>query len=63
MLSRNEKGKLALKSLDFQILISDMFTECKDQREIEWLGEALSGIVECSAEERLDEIEIEEEEC
>lgn len=57
MLNRNEKGKLAFKSLDFEIFIGDMFAKCKTEREIEWLEEQLNGTVECSSQERRDEIE------
>ncbi|MBS5822422.1 MAG: hypothetical protein KID00_00945 [Clostridium argentinense] len=57
MLNRNEKGKLEFKSLDMQIFISDLFAECKTEKEINWVEEQLQAIVECSAEERLEELE------
>jgi hypothetical protein len=57
MLSRNKDGKLVLKSLDLEIFIGDMFGKCKNQHEIDWLQEQLSSCVECSADERTNEIE------
>ena len=29
MVTRNDNGKLQFKSLDFQILIGDLYAECK----------------------------------
>ncbi|MPM84216.1 hypothetical protein SDC9_131287 [bioreactor metagenome] len=57
MLDRNENGKLRFKSLDMQILIGDLFAECKTEKEVNWLEEQLQPIVECSAEERRNELE------
>ncbi len=57
MLSRNENGKLQFQSLDFQILIGDMFSKCKNEHEVEWVQEQLQSCVECEAEERLSEVE------
>lgn len=57
MLNRNAKGKLEFKSLDMQIFIGDLYAECKTEKEINWVEEQLQAIVECSAEERLEELE------
>ncbi|KZL94337.1 hypothetical protein [Clostridium magnum] len=56
MLERNEKGKLSLKSLDLEIFIGDLFAKCSTEEEIDWLQEQLQSCVECSAEERLEEL-------
>lgn len=57
MVVRNDKGKLSFKSLDFEIVIGDMFEICKTEKEVLWVTEQLSSIIECSSDERLDEIE------
>jgi hypothetical protein len=51
-----ENGKLLLSSLDFEILIGDLYEKCESEQEIEWLQDQLASIVECLAEERMDEI-------
>lgn len=60
MLNRNNNGKLVLKTLDFQIMIGDMFVQCDDEGEVDFLQENLTGIIENLAEERKDEIDMED---
>jgi hypothetical protein len=55
VLERVDK-KLIFSSLDFEILIGDLYEKCESEQEIEWLQDQLSSIVECLAEERMDEI-------
>ena len=57
MLERNEKGKLVFKSLDMEIFIGDLFEQCKTEHEVQWLQEQLQGIIECCADEQLEDIE------
>ena len=57
MLNRNEKGSLVFRQLDFSVFIGEMFDKCKTEKEVNWLQEQLSETIECSAEERLDEID------
>ena len=57
MLNRNENGKLALNSLDLQIFLGDLFGKCKNEHEIGWLKEEITGITECIADERSEELE------
>lgn len=59
MLSRNEKGKLSLDGLDLEIFLGDLFSECKNKHEITWLEEQITGCTEGIAEERLEEIFVE----
>ncbi|EDS78067.1 hypothetical protein CBC_0711 [Clostridium botulinum C str. Eklund] len=56
MLERNEKGKLFLRSLDLQIFLGNLYAECRNQHEVEWVQEQLSDAVECLAEERIEEL-------
>jgi len=55
MLSR-ENGKLKLNSLDLEIFIGDLFAKCNTEKEINWLEEQLQLMIECLAEERINEI-------
>lgn len=57
MLKRNENGKLVLQSLDLQIFFGELFEECENEREVEWLTEQICETAECIGEERLNEIE------
>ena len=57
MVKRNEKGKLSLKALDFEILIGDMLEKCKTEKEINWLSNELTQIVDSLVDERTDELE------
>lgn len=54
MLKRSENGKLKFSSLDFEIFIGDLFIECENDNEIDWLEEQLKGAVECIAQEARD---------
>lgn len=56
MLSRNENGKLVLKSLDLQIFLGDLFEKCENEHEIEWLQNQITECTECIAEERKEEL-------
>jgi hypothetical protein len=51
-----ENGKLKFSSLDFEILIGDMYSECETEKEIEWLKEQLQPIIEGLADERIEEL-------
>jgi hypothetical protein len=55
MLSRID-GKLALNSLDMEILVGDLFYKCNTKEEVEWFQEQLTSCIECLAEERLEEL-------
>ena len=63
MLVRNNKGKLVFQSLDFEILMGDMFMKCKNVTEAQWLADQLQGAVEVICEEKIEEIENDEELC
>lgn len=63
MVVRNDNDKLVFQSLDFEIMLGDMFMECRNVREIQWLADQLQGAVEVICEERIDEIESDEELC
>nr|DAI90587.1 MAG TPA: hypothetical protein [Caudoviricetes sp.] len=60
MLDR-KNGKLAFKCLDAQIFLGNMFAKCKNEHEVEWLQEQLQSCIEGEAENRLDELESEDE--
>lgn len=60
---RNDKDKLVFQSLDFEIMLGDMFMKCRNVREAQWLADQLQGAVEVICEEKIDEIESDEELC
>ena len=55
MLQRSLKGNLTLNSLDMQIFLGDLFYKCKTLQEVQWLEGELQTMVECMAEEVIDE--------
>lgn len=57
MLSRGERGSLRLQSLDLQIFLDDLFSECKNEEEVYWIESQLQEYVECAAEERMEGME------
>ena len=63
MVVRNDNDKLVFQSLDFEIMLGDMFMKCRNVREAQWLADQLQGAVEVVCEERIDEIESDEELC
>lgn len=63
MVARNDKNKLVFQSLDFEIMLCDMFMECRNAREVQWLAEQLQGAVEIICDEKIEEIETNEELC
>ena len=60
MLVRNNKGTSFFQSLDFEIMLGDMFEKCKNVREAQWLADQLQGAVEVICEEKIEEFEVEE---
>lgn len=56
MLKRSEREKLVFKSLHTNIFIGGLFEQCKTEQEIQWLQEQLQGIIECCANEQLENI-------
>jgi hypothetical protein len=56
MLSRSEKGRLILNSLDLQIFLGDLFEKCEDEHEIRWLQDEITGVTDCIADERREEL-------
>ena len=57
MVIRNNKGKLVFQSLDFEIMLGDMFMKCKNVKEAQWLADQLQGAVEVICEEKIEEFE------
>jgi len=57
MISRNEKGKLVIQSLDMEIFIGELFEKCQTEHEVEWVQNEITGIIDLIADERLNEIE------
>ena len=56
-LRRVEDGRLQFKSLDFRILLGDMFELCSNESEIRWLKEGLICEVEMAVEDFEDYME------
>ena len=63
MVVRNDNDKLVFQSLDFEIMLGDMFMKCRNVREAQWLADQLQGAVEVICEEKIDETERDEELC
>lgn len=57
MISRNEKGKLVMQSLDMEIFIGELFEKCQTEHEVEWVQKELTGTIDTIADERICEIE------
>lgn len=55
MTERDEKDRLVFKSLDFEIILFDMFRNCKNTKEIEWLADQLHGAIDVICEEKKEE--------
>lgn len=51
---------MRVNRLDIDIYFGDLFEECKNSSEVEWLKDLLIYSCECRAEERLEELEGEE---
>lgn len=56
-MENKKSDKLNFESLDMQIFMGELFAECRTQKEVEWLQEQITGVVEGTAEERIEEIE------
>lgn len=63
MVIRNDKDKLIFQSLDFEIMLGDMFMKCRNVREARWLANQLQCAVEVICEEKINEVENDEELC
>lgn len=57
-IKRNERNKLELKLLDFQVMIGEIFEKCENQVEVEWVKEQLESVVEVCSEERIEDLEL-----
>lgn len=55
--TRNEDGRLIMKSLDLQILFGDMFSVAKNEDDVNWILENIQGYAEALSEERLEELD------
>ena len=51
MLNRNRNGTLALKHLDLEIFLGELFLKCKSEEEIDWLKEEINETVDVIADE------------
>lgn len=51
MLNRNRNGTLALKHLDLEIFLGELFLKCKSEEEIDWLKEEISATVDLISHE------------
>ena len=63
MVIRDNKDKLVFQNLDFEIMLSDMFMKCRSVKEARWLAERLQNEVKIICNEKIDEIESDEELC
>ena len=63
MVVRDDKDKLVFQNLDFEIMLGDMFMKCRNVKEARWLAERLQNEVKIICNEKIDEIESDEELC
>lgn len=56
IVERTESGKLKINTLNLEILIEGMFELCKNEHEVEFVNEAITGTVENKYEEMLSEL-------
>jgi hypothetical protein len=57
VLKRNKQsGKLTVNHLDLDILVGELYSLCKTEREVEWLRDILHSTVDHLADEKTDEI-------
>jgi hypothetical protein len=61
MLSRNERGKLALNTLDLQVLFDGLLDQCQTGKEIEWVTENITSALEGSAQDKRDDLGVTDE--
>lgn len=61
MIRRNEKGRLALKSSRLRLLFLELFEECDNEREVEWLRGRIDNVLNMAQHEILEWLELEEE--
>ena len=61
MVVRDDKDKLVFQNLDFEIMLGDMFMKCRNVKEAQWLAERLQNEIESICDEKIDEIESDEE--
>ncbi len=52
---------MQINHLNWQIIIGNEYQKCLDEKEVEWLREQLVDMVECLADERIEELEEDEE--
>ncbi|MCD3223977.1 hypothetical protein [Clostridium botulinum] len=60
MLTRTERGSLRFEDLSMQCFMIDLFQECKNRHEVEWLSEQLRCCLEVVKEDTLEDLEKEE---
>lgn len=59
-IEKTESGRICLGTLSLEIFIGEIFEVCDNEEQIEFVKENLIDIIECVADERLEELE---EEC
>lgn len=48
---------MIINHLNWQIKIGEQYQKCMNENQVEWLKEQLMDMVECLADERLEELE------
>jgi hypothetical protein len=59
-IEKTKSGRICLGTLSLEIFIGEIFEVCDNEEQIEFVKENLIDIIECVADERLEELE---EEC
>ena len=57
MLTRNEKGKLTLDSLELEIFFDDLFEMCDNQHELDWVLDQIQVCAELCHDESSEKFE------
>ena len=48
---------MVINALDIQIYLGDLFDRCEDEHDVDWLAGQLIDMVDCMAEETIEEME------
>lgn len=61
MISRSERDKIRVHTLDLEIFFDEMFEQCRDQHELDWVLEQIQGCAELSHDQASEKFYIDED--
>ncbi|MGL5712230.1 MAG: hypothetical protein ACRCX2_04370 [Paraclostridium sp.] len=57
MIKRTERGTLQVNTLELDIFMGELFLNCNTEKEVEFISELITGSLEKTSEERIEELE------